>query len=775
MAGMRKIGITLLAAGAAALSGAFAGAESRADASFRGDLTHRPRLAFDARDTAHLSRTIARIHAREEPWAGGYEALRNLAETGVAVDHRTSGWASQPDPWEKLYGREGANGRIAAAKAATAWLWSHGLDPAWRPVPRLPGQASAEGWCRAQAAEAARIIERMYEDWPCWRGFSVINRGIVAADSLATHGEAYDMLAALPASLRPALGTAEEKIAELASDLDYWHFTVDAQDNNHGIRVASGLGIAAITLNRHDRYRWWKPWTAWYRPSGWIAKAEHELHPSGSDSDLRFQLSTGGYAEGTSYYAYASDLTLPFFFGYARFQQGGGVPFLRSDLVTSGARWGMDLRLPDGRRPAIDNSSLHKDATQGFFLSQAPGGVRSAADQTSLLWDFEGAGRPGTGGGRALALLAAYDPPPAVVAAARAMTSPWGAQPTRFLDAQGAAVLRSGPGADAAYALVVAEHGDARTRGLGHDSVDQGAYTFYARGDLVTIDPGYAGFSEVERTHRGEHRSMVLVDGKAAKPAHQPLGFLPWVAGAADARLVAGPRTQAGAAVRSAEVATAYEGAAIRRTVALVEERYLLVEDRCAAGSEKTFTTQVQTNGGAAKGRPLQVSGATVRYETRAQRVKVCVGAAASAALSVATAAGFDRTGDGGPDGHDAIKYSARGRSVTFLTAIAADAQGGAAPAVEAVAASGGALALRVEAGGRVDIAISNPAGASVSVAAQPGTRAITTDAEVAVVSFDAAGAASVLARIGGTHASVAAPAPAPTPQPAPAAATSVR
>ena len=71
-----------------------------------------------------------------------------------------------------------------------------------------------------------------------------------------------------------------------------------------------------------------------------MEEAERELHPTGRDSDLRYQLSSGAYGEGPGYYRYAADLWLPFFFGYTRFLSGGGVPFLRSDAVTEGARWG---------------------------------------------------------------------------------------------------------------------------------------------------------------------------------------------------------------------------------------------------------------------------------------------------------------------------------------------------------------------------------------------------------------------------------------------------
>ena len=277
-----------------------------------------------------------------------------------------------------------------------------------------------------------------------------------------------------------------------------------------------------------------------------------------------------------------------------------------------------------------------------------------------------------------------------------------------------------------------------------------GAVTFYAHGDLVTIDPGYGGFTRAALTNAGEHRSMILVDGAGPKPAHKVLGG-PWVAGGEDARIVAGPRTHAPGSVL---VESEYCGATLARTVALVEDRWLLVEDACRSKHEKTYTTQVQLNAGAQKGRPARLAGATASWETTRRKVPACAGATADASTTAALGNGFDATGDS-PEGHDFAKWSARGKAVTFLAAVAANAPGAAAPVVEALAASGGGVALRVEAGGSVDVAVSNPKRATVVVGAAAGTKRVETDGELVVVTFDAQGAGRVLARIGGTFAKV--------------------
>jgi hypothetical protein len=713
---------------------AFAGSK------YRSDVKHRPRLVVDGRDTAHIQRLIRRIERNESPWAGAYKELHRKATKGTTKHHSKTGWSGQDDPYNKLYAQESRNGDVAAAKAMVAWLYSKGMRVSWLPLPKKSGQSTSEGWVKDQAAKSASTIRTMYDDWPCYRGFKCINRGIVAADSLLMHCVAFDFLSALPKNLRPSLSGAETSLSHFAADFRRWHWTVDPQNNNHGIRVISALGVAALTMNRLNRYRWWRSSTWRYRPSKWMKMAVRELHPTGRGSDLRYQLRTGAYAEGSSYYHYAADLYLPFFHSYNRFHRGGGVPFMASDLVNRGARWMVDLQLPDGRRPPVDNSCLLKDTTPGYFLSQVRRGVRNSTDQLAFLWDYQRQNFPGMKGRRGSFLMAAYDPSGARVRTASRLSGPLVAA-TRILPKQGQAVLRTGWGSKDSYALVVAEQGEVRSHGGGHDSVDQGAYLYYAQGDLITIDPGYFGFSQVQKTNRAEHHSMVLVNGKGPKAAHKWMGFGPWKPSPNDARILSGARTGAGSLVRSVEVESKYRSSTIRRTIAAVENRYLLVEDRCKSWWTKDFTTIVQANAGADKDRPLTISGNTVTYQTNRKKVPVAVGSTATASIRLNTRKREDSVGES-PKGHESIEYTARGRKVRFLTAIATAATGAATPKVWSVPVGQGAIALRIELNGRIDIVVSNPDHRKVQVPATRGTSAFTTSDGLSIRMFTGSGVA---------------------------------
>lgn len=698
---------------------------------YQKQLTHRPRMSFDGRDTAHIARFVQRINTQEEPWASAYTGQVSKAKNGSWTDHRSSGWEGQSDKYAKLYSAETRNGELARAKAFVAWLYTtRGLNPGWSPLPRLNGQSSTDAWVRQQIEDAVQIINKMYKDWPCHRGFKVINRGIVAADSLALHCEAYDFLAALPKSWQPSksqMKGAESRLADFASDLRFWAFTVSFQNTNHGIRVASGLGHAAIALNRYSGSKWWKPGTWYKRPQGWFDCARKMLDPNRRRSDLALQISTGAYAEGSSYYRYAADMYLPFFFAHARFNSGQGS-FLNNPKVIKAARWLVDCRLPDGRRPAIDNSPVVKDTTIAFFLSRAAGAKPAANEQRLFLWDFQQAGQPGMTGRRSVNLMAAYDPTPSQLSSVSAPSI----TPTRILPKEGQAVLRNGWDQDDSTTVVNAEHGDARKRGAGHESVDNGHFTHFAHGDFITISPGYAGFSRVTETNQAQHHSIILVNGKGPKPPKKPL-IGDYRARGCDAFIRQSARTQSGAQVNAVEVTTRYEKTDIRRTVIQVADRYLLVEDHCKSRRKRSFTSQIHPNAGQAKSRPLSVSGNTVRFQTNRQSVNVCVGCTANESVSTSTRGEFDAFGEN-PRGHDVIEFKARGKQVTFLTAIATQSSG--QPQVTALNVKNGASALVVRSGNRVDVIVSNPSRKNIKVPASAHSPKFNTRRELIIMSF---------------------------------------
>ncbi|RME74661.1 MAG: hypothetical protein D6785_15645, partial [Planctomycetota bacterium] len=658
------------------------------------NLTHRPRLAFDGRDQAHIQRVIQRLQNNEKPWSMGYQVLYNWAtqkDSNIKY-HNTWKWHTGSDPYLNLYNQEVMNSRIARAKAAIVWFAQQGYNP----------HSLSFSQQKKLIQKSGELIRRMYRDWPVgsvrfWEFFKVANRGIVAAAALIQYLEAYDFMMALPTGLKPNssdIRKMEDNMAEMASDFYFWFWSIANQKNNHGIRTLAALGIAAICLNHYNRGG------PWHSPKKWMAKAVRELHPVYGSHALN-TMKPGCYTEGSSYYHYAADLYMPFCFSYLRFHRGQGVPFLKSNLYTNPTMWLLKLQLPDGRRPVIDNSRYFRDIHPPYFLSRIPGGARSFQDQKLFYWDWKRAGYPGVTSDRGLYIMAAFDPTPQLVQAAESpsfVSHPFGGQKSFFLKKEGEAALRTGWSKEDSWAMVIAENGDARKHGRSHESVDNGSFSFYANKDLIVLAPGYDGFKNVTKTNRAEHQSMILINGKGPKPASRPF-YSGWKANGEDAFIQSGSRTFDNRGnVSSVEVYTEYEGAKIWRTVLLVDKSILVVEDRIEIKKKKIlFWTRkpkkyieslVQLNGSASKGGALVRQGSLVRFYTKKRKLPVSVNTASTNSIRLFVTNSFDNNSDQPRGNHYTLHYktNSKVRENHFLTVLAAGQENGTHPVIQKLA-----------------------------------------------------------------------------------------
>ncbi len=709
---------------------ALAAAPSRA-AGYKTGLTHRPRAAFDARDAAHLARVRDRIHAQQRPWADAYAALRDLAEQGRAVHHSAHDWKKQSDKWVHLYGQEVQNGLVARAKATVAWLGTQGVDPPWRPLPRLPGQATPEGWLRQQAHEARAIVDAMYDRFPGWRGYGVLTRGIVSAESLMVHAQAWDLLAACPRAWGLDLAGPKEHLVAFAEDHQFYAPIVSGEKDNHRIRIDAGVAVAGIVLNDHTRARWWKPWTWWEDPADWVGRAEKTLDPERRGSHLRHQIESGAYGEGLAYHAYAEAMYSPFMLVYTRFD--GARPMLQSARLDRAHRWGVSLRLPDGHRPPIDNSPLASFRT-GYQVNRLARGSRDAAQRALFGWDWADQGYPDARGARALDLLAAYDPSDADAQAIAAFAAPTA---SAFLPEEGQAALRSGGGRDAAYALLLAEHGAAREAGAGHEDPDPLAYFVWAEEDVIAVDPGYGGWSQVKRTNRAEHHNLILVNGEGPRG---PRRLLTWKAGPTDAFLEAtSPRTFDGPRLRSAEGRTEYEGVSFRRTLTLVGDRAVVIDDRAEGSKDRDLTALFHASGGGNKQGAATLTGLGLSFVTHARQVPVEVAVDSTrGAPRLTLGRQFDAMGGAqGTGEHAVLEATVRARRANVLTLVVWGKPGQAPAAPVRLPTPQGASALAGAWGTTTVIAVTQEARRALVLPASATTPEVETDGTLAVLLLD--------------------------------------
>lgn len=708
---------------------------------WRRDIAHHPRATLDARDAAHLARLRDRIQAQEAPWSLAYAHLRDLAEAGRVVPHGSWAWRGQPDKWAALYGQEVQNGLVARAQAAVVYLATQGVDPPWRPLPRLPGQATPQGWLAAQAARAARTLEGLHDDWPGWRGWGVLNRGIVSAESLLVHAQAWDLLAGLPANLRPPLDLARRRLTALAEDHCFYGPLLHTEQNNHPMRVNAGLASAGVILNDHDRYRWWKPWTWDADPGDWVRRGERRLDPERRGSDLRFQIESGAYGEGTAYFSYAADLYAPFHWAYRR---AGGRAFSpwTSARLDRANRWGAAIRLPDGRRPAVDNAPLGRFSAAAYLVNRLPDGSRGPDQRRALGWDWVDQGYPGARGARALELLAAWDPDPADLAAIAATTPPG---QSVFLADEGTAVLRAGPGRADACAVLLAEHGSAREAGGGHEDVDALAFSLFAEEDALALDPGYPGWTQVEHTHAARHHNLVLIDGEGPRAPGRRLGIFPWRARDVDAFLEpTGPRTHDGRALDSVSGRTEYRRARITRTLTLLRGRALVVEDLVEARRPCDLTAQFHAGGGGTKPGRAALTPLGLSFHTLVKAVPVEVALATTRGLP-RLELGQERDALGGDlspagrDRHAVLRGTVRAERARLLTLVTWGPAGGAAPSlpVRLLDRPGATALLSVTGSGTTVIAAAQESPGALVLPAGAGHPRVATDGTSLVVAIE--------------------------------------
>ena len=113
--------------------------------------------------------------------------------------------------------------------------------------------------------------------------------------------------------------------------LDDWH-----------IRAYGGLGLAALVLSDH-------PGLDGTTPQDWAERAFALVTRS---LEHRIEATDGGYAEGPFYSRYAADVYLPYMFALKNLVD---IDLFSDPKVERMHDWSLNLRLPNGRRPNIDD------------------------------------------------------------------------------------------------------------------------------------------------------------------------------------------------------------------------------------------------------------------------------------------------------------------------------------------------------------------------------------------------------------------------------------
>ena len=347
------------------------------------------------------------------------------------------------------------------------------------------------------------------------------------------------------------------------------HETPDPRDisqlhlDNWHVRAYGGLGLAALALSGHSGLA--------NAPQDWSDRAFDLVTRS-----LWHQIeeTDGGYAEGPFYSRYAADVYLPYMFALKELT---GTDLLTDARVRKMHEWSLNLRMPNGRRPNIEDG--HVDDFYGHYLSAAyeDGGVNR--------WDWENNTR-----GLYVREFSEMDAIALYDDSVVAQEPDYG--PTVFMPEAGDAVFRSDWSPEATYMLLRGEHGRARAQGLGHEHADETSFIIYAGGEMLALDSGYINFSNHNRVNRGHNHNVILVDGEG--PPNDVIGGES-VDGGNDAFI---EEFFTSGFADYAEVNAAYSGIEVRRRVLFADKEYFVIADELRDDQSHTYEFRLHGHGG---------------------------------------------------------------------------------------------------------------------------------------------------------------------------------
>ncbi len=412
---------------------------------------------------------------------------------------------------------------------------------------------------------------------------------------VAQYAVAYDMLhqyaaqndAVALAEMRAILAEEADRLWEgiVISEVDLGLVTLKIRlhetphiDNWH-IRAYGGLGLAAMTLSEYTGSQ--------AAPQDWADRAFEMVKGS---LDFQIDEQDGGYAEGPFYSRYAADVYLPYMFALRRHS---GVDLFSDPKIEKMHDWSLNLRLPNGRRPNIDDG--HLDDFYGHYLAAVydDGGVHR--------WDWEN-----NENGlyvrefSEMDAIALYDDSVPAVAPSHG--------PSVFMPGAGDAVFRSDWSPQATYMLLRGENGVARDRGLSHEHPDETSFVLYAGGEMLALDAGYIDFTNHDKVNEGRNHNVVLVDG-VGPPR---LTLLGQTAGGGNDAFIRDAFTSASGDY--AEVDASYQGVDIKRRVFFADRSYFVIADEIVSTDEHDYEWRLHGNGGGDSGGEYAREGNLARW-----------------------------------------------------------------------------------------------------------------------------------------------------------------
>ncbi len=653
------------------------------------DLPPFPRLIADQ---ARWDEVRANVQAGAPPYVQFYQQAVALADTAPQTPQ-----GFDYDPAVAQY-----NAMIA--RAAAVRFWNAG-DP-------------------ADAAKASVILRNTDPNFEAWTYETVDKGDIQLSQALIFLCQTYEILV-VTNGFGPGEADAAATVLRSLAD-SFFNFYANrfpiwlmATRNNHNVRFDSSLAYAAMTLN---------DWSEAARLVNFgLTEAVHWQFEEQDCSSM------GCCAEGPDYLSYSSQCFLPFFVAYHRFARGRAFPYkvscnnrlpgCREEVIevddpdadprlTDVLDWWLHLRLPDGHGALLDDSSFHCLSMGVASALTGDGRFRWAYDNGSQCAQFAGD----------LSweqLLLLPDLPDAV--------APTNDDLFYVNEEAGQAVMRSSADEDGLYLLLNAEHGAARTHGMGHEQPDNTSFMMMAYGEFFMIDSGYITYDERRRTAGPENHSLILVDGKG--PWRGINGFLSDV----DADLTESQRDDT---VAWSVAEATWAGSHMRRLAGLVENRYFVVVDWVQGGAHEYDWLGHTNAGGSTGGVIASVPGGVTIERANAQMALFVDALPTTPALSLQDAEhGFYY---GQADTHSVLHATLTAENPVFISLFMPAPAGEALPTLFAEQNDGANAVLAVSTDADVMVWAASRSGQGVHFKSNSGPLPeIDSDADLVMVRYD--------------------------------------
>jgi len=425
----------------------------------------------------------------------------------------------------------------------------------WHSVQRNgPRTTAAVKWWLTGDEQAARAARQDLLDRPIWRQQP---QGYLepSSHSLAEYVVTYDVLAAWEGLSAEDHKTVRDRIA---AEANYYYKVMDAVPGgaNYGNQRtlgASAMGMAALALCERTSDA--------IGPSQWLARALHEIR---RDENFWFFRPGGLFVEGLGYTNYMNVQFVPFAIAYER---------------ATGKYLFADPRLREWLVFACYQLTGHGESVM-WGTSEAQVGLSYLSLLVNERYGRDLAPLFAT----AFSLPSSPRPHPHQIhmALAHYQDTVQGAAPpaSRSFGPSQTAVMRDSWSRDTVSVWFAGKDGtwplEYRYGTYSHG--DSGHFVVSAWGEFLAVDSGYDHWKSRDY-YAAEFHNVVLIDGKG--PAQDTPGEML-------SAQVAGP-------VQHATVRTAYQGCTVRRTVALVRGRYVLVADRVLAAGEHEYAWQIRS------------------------------------------------------------------------------------------------------------------------------------------------------------------------------------